>query len=67
MKKRRNVLFVLICITIAGLFFSSARRRQSDKMLSNISNEGYETAPDILFPEKMSLGKKLHLGPVLPV
>jgi hypothetical protein len=35
-------------------------------MLTKISDEGYETAQDILFPNKYHPGGQLQYGPVLP-
>ncbi|MCC6693097.1 MAG: hypothetical protein IT253_06865, partial [Chitinophagaceae bacterium] len=42
------------------------RNANTRKKLSQIAEEGYETALDILFPEKDVEGKNLHFGPVLP-
>ena len=41
-------------------------RKSSRRRLKKVANEGYETAIDVLFPEKPTRGK-LHYGPVIPV
>lgn len=49
-----------------NLYYSYAGRRQKvGHMLDTISEEGYETASDILYPNEDANGK-LHYGPVLP-
>jgi len=53
--------------TATGLLISNVRTKKRNKcMLNAVSNEGYETAGDILFPEKEGPDKGLHYGPVLP-
>lgn len=56
---------ILAAIGTAALTVYLIRRKNTRKMLTHISNEGYETAPDILFPGKRG-SSKLHYGPVLP-
>ena len=52
--------------TIA-LFVYLSRRINHNKMLVQISDEGYETAQDILFPDKSGGGNKMWYGPVIPM
>lgn len=48
------------------LYYRYAGRRQKEgRMLDTISEEGYETASDILYPNEDGSGK-LHYGPVIP-
>lgn len=65
MKLKYKLTFLLAAVgtAVAVVYFTknvSAKRR-----LGQVSDEGYETAQDILFPGKMVSGK-LHYGPVLP-
>ena len=38
---------------------------KNSRRLKTVANEGYETAIDVLFPEKQTKGR-LHYGPVIP-
>ena len=42
------------------------RRINTREMLNKVSEEGYETAHDILYPKYSKRGKNLRYGPVLP-
>jgi hypothetical protein len=67
MKTRDKILFATALIAVAGLFVYAARHhKKTDRMLSDIADEGYETAPDLLFPNKAKKHDKLRYGPVLP-
>ncbi len=57
---------ILAAIGTAAITLYLIHRRNTKRMLENIADEGYETAPDILFPDK-NVSRKLHYGPVLPV
>lgn len=64
--KNSSKIMILTAIGTAALVMYLIRKGNAKKMmLSNIANEGYETAPDILFPGK-DVSSKLHYGPVLP-
>jgi hypothetical protein len=53
--------------TAAGIIINKVLSKKSDTcMLHVVSNEGYETAGDILFPKRGGPDKGLHYGPVLP-
>jgi hypothetical protein len=65
MKKNYKIM-ILAAIGTAAITFYLIRRRNTKRMLENIADEGYETAPDILFPDK-NVSSKLHYGSVLPV
>jgi hypothetical protein len=49
-----------------SIYLQNARRKRNKRMLHLVSNEGYETAGDILFPKREGPDKGLHYGPVLP-
>ena len=66
MKTSNKILFGLSAVVLAGIIVVLAKRRVSNKILSNISDEGYETAHDVLYPEGKKKFRKLHFGPVLP-
>ncbi|GAA4339086.1 hypothetical protein GCM10023184_35960 [Flaviaesturariibacter amylovorans] len=55
----------LVAGTAAALLAHLWRRKKTHRMLQSISNEGYETAADILYPEGRRGGDLLY-GPVLP-
>jgi hypothetical protein len=65
MKKNSTLPLMLAAIGAAliTVFFISSKKRK--KMLSRVAEEGYETAADILYPDKR-VGSKLHYGPVIP-
>jgi len=50
----------------ASIYLQNARHKRNKRMLHLVSNEGYETAGDILFPKREGPDKGLHYGPVLP-
>jgi hypothetical protein len=66
MKKTDKILVAVAAGFLAGLIVYAARRYKERSILNQVANEGYETAHDILFPNKTQMGKKLHYGPVLP-
>ena len=49
-----------------SIYLQNAKRKRNKRMLHVLSNEGYETAGDILFPKREGPDKGLHYGPVLP-
>ncbi|MCO5240390.1 MAG: hypothetical protein M9904_10070 [Chitinophagaceae bacterium] len=66
MKKADKILVAIAVGLVAGLALYAARRCKEKSMLNQVADEGYETAHDILFPNREQIGKKLHYGPVLP-
>lgn len=66
MKKTDKILIAVAAGFLAGLIVYAARRYKERSILNQVANEGYETAHDILFPNKNQMGRKLHYGPVLP-
>jgi hypothetical protein len=66
MKTTTKIVIGITAATVVALAIYKTRRRNTCKMLNEVSNEGYETAPDVLFPNKGKRGAKQHYGPVLP-
>ena len=66
MKSSTKVILGLAAITATGTLIYLTRSLNTKCRLKKISNEGYETAHDILYPTKYNRAKKLHYGPVLP-
>ncbi|MEI2749530.1 MAG: hypothetical protein V9E88_12300 [Ferruginibacter sp.] len=67
MKKNTRFMFAISTAILTGLVILGVRYRRKKRMLNRVADEGYETAHDVLFPHKSTAGKKLHLGPVIPV
>lgn len=67
MKTSTKVLLGLTAVAASGTLIYITRSCNTRRRLTHISNEGYETAHDILYPTKYNRAKKLHYGPVLPV
>jgi hypothetical protein len=68
MKARNKIIFTAAVIAVTGLLIYAAKRqKKTQQMLAEISDQGYETAPDIIFPGKEKRNSKLKYGPVLPV
>ncbi len=66
MKKTNKILVgVGVAALTTGLLIYAVRRYRSSQRRTKIANEGYETAHDILYPQKHKR-KKVHYGPVLP-
>ena len=66
MKTSTKLVIGISAAAVVGLILYSYRRKNTCDMLNEVSNEGYETAPDVLFPNKGKRGSRLHYGPVLP-
>jgi hypothetical protein len=65
MKKATTISLSLIAVAATGVLIYRARRRRQLQMRDTIANEGYETAPDILYPSRRRGLDELY-GPVLP-
>ncbi len=61
-----RILIGVAAIAITGFVIYRIRSRNTGEMLSKVSDEGYETAHDVLFPTKSKRGKNLQYGPVIP-
>ncbi len=55
----------ITALVSAALLIQLTRKCSNESRLSQISDEGYETAHDILYPNTDNKGR-LHYGPVLP-
>ncbi len=67
MKTRNKVLLGLAAAAIVGIVVYAIRKKNTKKMLKQISDEGYETAHDVLFPNKNKRDPRLQYGPVVTV
>jgi hypothetical protein len=54
-------------LVAAGIILAKNRKKRITRMLSEVADEGYETAHDILYPGKSKKEKNLRYGPVLPM
>jgi len=66
MKTSTKILLGVAAVATTGTLIYITRTYNTRRRLTHISNEGYETAHDILYPTKYNRAKKLHYGPVLP-
>lgn len=67
MKTRNKILLATAALAVTGLLVYAAKRHKKTKrMLHKISEEGYETASDVLYPGKERRNSGLQYGPVLP-
>lgn len=66
MKINTKTILGLTAITAVGIAIYLTRRYRNKIKLSQIADEGYEMAHDVLYPNKLPAAKKLHYGPVLP-
>jgi len=67
MKKTNKFLVgVAAAAAIGFIVYAMKRRRESAFRHARVADEGYETAHDVLFPNKKGRSRKLHFGPVLP-
>ncbi len=66
MKSFSKITLGAAAIVFAGIMIASKKKANGEKQIAAISNEGYETAADILTQKNNKSFKKIHLGPVLP-
>jgi hypothetical protein len=64
MKRTLGTLVVLAGLTGLGLYV--AVRLRKHRKLTQVADNGYETAHDVLYPGKELKSKKLRYGPILP-
>jgi hypothetical protein len=63
--KKMTKVFILAAVA-TPLIIYTIRRIQNRKMRSKIADEGFETASDVLYPDKRRGFRKFRVGPVLP-
>ncbi|RYG52462.1 MAG: hypothetical protein EOO01_06505 [Chitinophagaceae bacterium] len=66
MKTTYTILAGIGALALVSAAVLIARGFNQGRRLSHVSNEGYETAHDILYPNKRNRKSSLHYGPVLP-
>jgi len=67
MKILGKIALSLAILAVAGLVVCIATKRSdTNDMLDQIADEGYETATDVLFPGKNLAGRNLRYGPIIP-
>ncbi len=67
MKLSNKIVFGLAAAVAAAIVVYIARRSDTKRMLNQIADEGYETAHDILFPDKNIQAKHVQYGPVITI
>jgi hypothetical protein len=65
-KTLTSILKIVFVLSGVGLVVYAVRMYRSKKRYTRVSEEGYETAYDILFPAKKDRRKKVQYGPVIP-
>ena len=65
-KTNKFVLGVAVAAAVGFIVYALRSRRESAIRHARVSDEGYETAHDVLFPNQKSRSRKLRFGPVLP-
>lgn len=66
MKKSTKTMIGVAALTAIGVAAYIISRQKKHNRLSHIADEGYETAHDVLYPDKNRKSRKLQYGPVLP-
>ena len=66
MKNISKITIALATVGAAAIVIYASRRIDTKRRLIRVADEGYETAHDILYPNKASRHNELRFGPVLP-
>ncbi|MEO8770559.1 MAG: hypothetical protein ABI402_10755 [Ferruginibacter sp.] len=66
MKKTFRILAGVTAVAIVATVIYRRKNRNTGHMSRQVSDEGYETAHDVLFPKESGKGKYLRYGPVIP-
>jgi hypothetical protein len=66
MKLSSKIMLGMATVAATGVLILITRSYNTSRRLTHISEEGYETAHDILYPTRYNRARKLHYGPVLP-
>jgi len=66
----RGTIKILLGVTalavVAAVVYKGRKKKQCGNILTDISDHGYETAHDVLYPNVRGGHSDLHYGPVLP-
>ena len=67
MKITYKIALATAIITAVIVVIKVTKNNNTERQLTRIADEGYETAHDILYPaERFGPNKRVHYGPVLP-
>ena len=66
MKATNKIIAGIGLIAVAGLIIYLGRRKRLSHIHEQIAEHGYETAHDVLFPNKHKQKRKHKYGPILP-
>ena len=67
MKTSNKILLGVAAVAVAGIVvYAATHSKKTNRMREQVADEGYETAHDVLFPNKGKRDRKLQYGPVLP-
>ena len=66
MKTKNKIVLGVAAATLIGVIIYAVRRRNTHEILSRVADEGYETAQDVIYPNKGKRNRKLQYGPILP-
>ena len=66
MSKNEKIWLAAGAIAITGAMVLAYRRLNARKILREVSDEGYETAHDVLYPRAHRATGRTHYGPVIP-
>ncbi len=65
MKRSDKLLVAIAAVALTAAAVYVIRQKKGRRMRHKVSEEGYETAHDVLFPNRGNRGR-VHYGPVLP-
>lgn len=63
---KTTLLLIAAAGAIGFVTLYVVRRVQSRKMRGRVAAEGFETATDVLYPNKRRMFSKYRIGPILP-
>jgi len=66
MSKKNLIIGATATLALGALVVYAVGKNKSKSKTRRFANEGYELAPDILFPNERIKSRKLKFGPVLP-
>ena len=62
----KKALTILTVAAAGCLAYYIIRRIESRNMRKKIASEGFETATDVLYPDRRRSFKKYRIGPIIP-